>query len=139
MENLLITPYKMIFNKLQIFFIVFIFSFAVGAAEEKSIFLNKPKEKWVLESENAFVLEDKYPQAPVHLLVIPKKLVRTVLDAPPELLGEMLDLAERAARKYGIDESGFRIVINTNSEGGQHIYHLHIHVLGGRQMKWPPG
>lgn len=129
----------MILNKLQIFFIFSAFSFAVGAAEEKSIFLSKPKEKWVLESKNAFVLEDKYPQAPVHLLVIPKKLVKTVSDAPPELLGEMLDLAREAAKKYGIEESGFRIVINANSEGGQHIYHLHIHVLGGRQMKWPSG
>jgi histidine triad (HIT) family protein len=75
----------------------------------------------------------------VHLLIIPKKLIKTSLDASPELLGEMLKLANDAARKYGIDESGFRTVINTNAEGGQHVSHLHFHVLGGRQMSWPPG
>jgi histidine triad (HIT) family protein len=111
----------------------------VNGKEETSVFLNASKDKWVLESANAFVLEDKYPQAPVHLLVIPKQLVKTTLDATPELLGEMLQLAKDAARKYGIAKEGFRIVINTNPEGGQHVYHLHIHILGGRQMTWPPG
>ena len=93
----------------------------------------------MLESENAFVLEDKYPQAPVHLLVIPKQIIPNINDAPEALLGEMLELAKQAAKKYGVDTSGYRIVINTNEEGGQGVYHLHIHVLGGRQMEWPPG
>ena len=99
----------------------------------------KSKSSWVLESENAYVLEDKYPQAPIHLLVVSKEIIQTVNDAPSALLGEMLELAKKAAQKYNIDKSGFRIVINTNKEGGQGVYHLHIHVLGGRQMQWPPG
>ncbi|MCB1853527.1 MAG: HIT domain-containing protein [Halieaceae bacterium] len=105
----------------------------------ESVFSKAPKSKWVLESENAFVLEDKYPQAPVHLLVIPKQIIPNINDAPEALLGEMLELAKQAAKKYGVDTSGYRIVINTNEEGGQGVYHLHIHVLGGRQMEWPPG
>ena len=92
-----------------------------------------------MESANAYVIEDKYPQAPVHLLVISKEIIPTMLHAQQNLLGEMLALAQKTAAKYGIDESGFRTVINTNSQGGQTVYHLHIHVIGGRQMDWPPG
>ncbi len=102
-------------------------------------FNNISEERWVLESDNAFVIEDKYPQAPIHLLVISKEVVPTMLHAEERLLGEMLALAQSAAKKYGIDESGFRTVINTHPKGGQTVYHLHIHVIGGRQMKWPPG
>jgi len=69
--------------------------------EDRSIFLSKPKSEWVLESENAFVLEDKYPQAPVHLLIIPKTQIRTMINASPELLGELLELAKKAATEYG--------------------------------------
>jgi len=98
-----------------------------------------PKEKWIAESENAFVVRDIHPQAPVHLLVIPKKRVPTILQAPESLLGEMLALARRAAEQEGISKQGFRIVINTHPYGGQGVYHLHMHVLGGRQMEWPPG
>ncbi|MGE0031567.1 MAG: HIT domain-containing protein [Steroidobacteraceae bacterium] len=94
---------------------------------------------WIAESENAYVIRDHKPQAPVHLLVIPKKVIPTLLQAPPELLGEMLDLARKAAEQEGIARSGFRIVINTHPQGSQSVYHLHMHVLGGRQMKWPPG
>jgi histidine triad (HIT) family protein len=98
-----------------------------------------PRERWIAESDNAFVIEDKNPQAPVHLLVLPKKRVPTLLQAPPGLYEEMLALARQAAEQMGISRSGFRVVINTHPDGGQHVYHLHIHVLGGRQMKWPPG
>ena len=62
-----------------------------------------------------------------------------MLHAKQALLGEMLALAQKAAVKYGIDKSGFRTVINTHPEGGQTVYHLHIHIIGGRQMDWPPG
>jgi histidine triad (HIT) family protein len=98
-----------------------------------------PESSWVMESENAFVIEDKYPQAPVHLLVVSKQIISNINYAPSELLQEMMILARDAAKKYEIEESGYRIVINTNREGGQGVYHLHIHVLGARQMKWPPG
>ena len=114
-------------------------SLSVIASDKDKIFINTPKSFWVLESENAFVIKDKHPQAPVHLLIIPKKPTRTILDASPELIGEMIQLGNKAAKKYNISDSGFRIVINTNTEGGQHIYHLHMHLLGGRKMNWPPG
>ena len=104
-----------------------------------SPFENIPKERWIAESENAFVVRDKNPQAPVHLLVIPKKRVPTMLQAPEGLLGEMLALARRAAEQEGIAKDGFRVVVNTHPNGGQGVYHLHMHVLGGRQMGWPPG
>ena len=106
---------------------------------KRSPFEDAPKEKWIAESENAFVMRDKYPQAPVHLLVIPKKRIPTMLQASEALIGEMLVLARRAAEQEGLAREGFRLVINTHPQGGQGVYHLHIHVLGGRQMKWPPG
>lgn len=104
-----------------------------------SPFESIPRERWIAESENAFVIRDRSPQAPVHLLVIPKVRVPTMLQASEALLGEMLALARRAAEQEGIAREGFRLVINTHPQGGQSVYHLHIHVLGGRQMKWPPG
>lgn len=104
-----------------------------------SPFESIPRERWIAESENAFVIRDRSPEAPVHLLVISKKRVPTVLQANEALLGEMLVLARRAAEQEGIAREGFRLVVNTHPQGGQSVYHLHIHVLGGRQMKWPPG
>jgi histidine triad (HIT) family protein len=104
-----------------------------------SVFESIPKERWIAESENAFVVRDKSPQAPVHLLVIPKRRIPTMLQASPELLGEMFALARRAAEQEGVARDGFRLVVNTHPMGGQSVYHMHIHVLGGRQMKWPPG
>lgn len=104
-----------------------------------SPFESLPQDQWIAESANAYVIRDHKPQAPVHLLVIPKKRVPTLLQATPELLGEMLDLARKAAEQEGIARDGFRIVINTHPRGSQSVYHLHMHVLGGRQMTWPPG
>ena len=104
-----------------------------------SPFESVPRERWIAESGNAFVIRDRSPQAPIHLLVIPKKRIPTLLQAPEALLGEMLTLARRAAEQEGIAREGFRLVINAHPQGGQGVYHLHIHVLGGRQMAWPPG
>lgn len=101
-----------------------------------SPFENIPSEEWVGESANAFAVNDINPQAPVHMLVIPKERITTVLDASPELIAEMMELARTLAAERGVDESGFRLVINTNPQGGQTVYHLHIHVMGGRQMGW---
>lgn len=70
----------------------------------------------------------------MHLLVISKQVLPTILAADKELLGEMLELGKKVAVKYGIDQTGFRTVINTHPEGGQGVYHIHIHILGGRQM-----
>jgi histidine triad (HIT) family protein len=93
---------------------------------------------WLAESEHAYVVEDRYaPTAPVHLLVVPKQRYGSVLEPSPEVLGEMLDLARRAAGQAGIAEAGFRIVINTNPHGSQTVYHLHMHVKGGHQLREP--
>lgn len=100
---------------------------------------NISPERYIAESENAFVIRDKYPQAPVHLLIIPKKRVPTILQASPELITEMLALAKRVARQGGVENDGFRLVINTHPMGGQSVFHFHIHLLAGRQMTWPPG
>ena len=102
-------------------------------------FASIPKEKWIAESPNAFAIRDRDPQAPVHVLIISKAAIPTMLEAPAVLLAEMLDLAKVVARQEGIATAGFRLVINTLPAGGQSVYHLHIHVFGGRQMKWPPG
>lgn len=104
-----------------------------------SPFENVAPERYIAESENAFAIRDKNPQAPVHVLIIPKKRVPTILQAPPELIAEMIDLAKRVAKQEGVENDGFRIVINTHPQGGQSVFHFHIHLLGGRQMKWPPG
>jgi histidine triad (HIT) family protein len=97
------------------------------------------RERLIAESENAFVVRDINPQAPVHLLVISKKRYPTLLQTPDTLLAEMMGLARRVAEAEGIAREGFRLVVNTHPQGGQGVYHVHIHVLGGRQMRWPPG
>lgn len=105
---------------------------------EPSPFERMPSSRWIAESEHAYVIEELYaPTAPVHLLVIPKERYESVLEPPPAVLGEMLDLARRAARERGVAASGFRITINTNPHGAQTVYHLHMHVRGGKQLPEP--
>ena len=106
---------------------------------KNSPFEQAPRERWIAETENAFAVRDLNPQSPVHLLVISKKRYPTLFQAPEALLREMVALARRVAEEQGIAREGFRLVINTHPQGGQSVYHLHIHVLGGRQMRWPPG
>jgi histidine triad (HIT) family protein len=89
--------------------------------------------KVVLETDDLIVIEDVNPQAPTHLLIIPKKHFSTIIDCDDKgLMGEMLATSVEVAKKAGIAESGFRTVVNTNDEGGQTVFHLHMHVLGGR-------
>jgi histidine triad (HIT) family protein len=103
-----------------------------------SPFQEMPPSTWIAESEHAYVVEDRYaPTAPIHLLVIPKQRDSTILEPEVEVLGEMLDLARNAAHQQGIAESGFRVIINTNPRGSQTVYHLHMHVKGGRQLREP--
>ncbi len=114
------------------------------ALKEKSLGRPSPFEQtdpslWIAESENAYALKDIKPRAPHHYLIIPKKRVISVLEADPELLAEMIGLCKQVAKEAGIDEDGFRVVINTNPQGLQTVYHLHMHVLGGRQMGLPVG
>ena len=96
----------------------------------------------VLEDERAVAFADINPQAPVHLLVIPRKHIASLAEASEEdedLLGHLLLLGARLAREQGIQDAGFRAVFNTNAHAGQTVYHIHLHILGGRSMKWPPG
>ncbi len=91
---------------------------------------------------HAVVFRDVNPQTPVHLLVIPREHVESLNDTGRSdelLLGHLLRVAARAANEAGISESGYRTVINTGADGGQSVFHLHVHVLGGRPLRWPPG
>lgn len=100
-----------------------------------------PTEK-VFEDDLVVAFRDITPQAPVHLLVIPRKPLVSVADAHDDdapLLGRLLLAAARVAREAGLEERGYRLVTNVGEEGGQSVPHLHVHVLGGRQMGWPPG
>lgn len=106
---------------------------------KSSPFESIPESQWVAQSAHAFVIKNERPQAPVHLLVIPKKKIPTILQASEELIGEMFSLARKAAKESGVAEDGFRIIINTHPYGGQGVYHLHIHVLGGKELGWSPG
>lgn len=86
--------------------------------------------------------EDIRPQAPVHLLVIPKRHIERLAattESETALLGHLLSVARKMAEEKGIAKSGFRIVINSGPEGGETVSHLHLHVIGGRKMNWPPG
>ena len=96
----------------------------------------------LFEDDLCVAIQDLHPKAPVHVLVIPRKHVISLNDDTGEnkpLFGHLLAVAARMAKMKGIDGTGFRTVINTNAEGGQTVYHLHLHVLGGRPMTWPPG
>ena len=97
----------------------------------------------VYETENVLAFRDIKPQAPVHILIIPKIEIPTLREVDgknhSELLGEMYDAANKIARDEGISEDGYRIVFNCGDNGGQEVYHLHMHLLGGRRMQWPPG
>jgi len=97
----------------------------------------------VFESDTVLAFKDINPQAPVHILIIPKIEIPKVTDIKGKehavLLGEMIDVANKLAKKMGIDNDGFRLVFNCGVNGGQDVYHLHMHLLGGRKMNWPPG
>lgn len=96
----------------------------------------------VHEDELCLAFKDIDPQAPVHVLIIPKKEIVSLAEAREDnkdLLGHMLLTASQIARDVGVSESGYRLVLNTNKEGGQEVEHMHFHLLGGRQMEWPPG
>jgi histidine triad (HIT) family protein len=94
----------------------------------------------VAESTRCIAFRDVAPQAPVHVLVIPKEPHATLNDVDDaSLLGELMTLARDVAKQEGLADDGYRVVINTNDNGGQTVFHLHVHVLGGRRMAWPPG
>ena len=98
----------------------------------------KIPSKKIYEDDQVFAFHDINPQAPVHILIIPKqKAIATLNDASAEdqaLLGHMMLTAAKLAKQEGIDEAGYRLIMNCNAEGGQTVYHLHLHLVGGRQM-----
>jgi histidine triad (HIT) family protein len=98
--------------------------------------------KIVYEDDRALAFHDIGPKAPVHILVIPKKEIANLGQAGPgdeTVLGHLLLVAEKVAKEQGVAETGYRLVINNGAHAGQAVPHLHVHILGGRQLKWPPG
>lgn len=97
----------------------------------------------VYESESVLAFKDIKPQAPIHILIIPKIEIPKVTDIKgnehASLLGEMIDAANKIAKDLDIADEGFRLVFNCGNNAGQEVYHLHLHLLGGRKMNWPPG
>jgi histidine triad (HIT) family protein len=94
----------------------------------------------VAEDEHCIAFRDLHPQAPLHVLVIPREHVTSLNDVTdPALVGRLATMAARIAREEGVDGAGYRTVINTNGDGGQTVFHLHLHLLAGRRMTWPPG
>ena len=96
----------------------------------------------IYEDSEAVAFIDINPQAPVHVLIVPKKHISTSLDITDEdnvLIGHLFRLAAKIAKEKGISERGFRLVMNTNADAGQTVFHIHLHLLGGRRMHWPPG
>ena len=110
--------------------------------EEKSIFekiLNQEIESdFVFEDEEIFAINDINPVAPVHILIIPKKRINTVNDVTEEdtlLIGKMVIVAKNIAKEMGIDESGYRLLWNTNKDAMQTVFHIHLHLIGGTELK----
>ena len=100
-----------------------------------------PSDK-VFENDSILAFRDIQPQAPIHIVIIPKKHIETMNDfteADSGLISDMMLACKRIAAEQGLSENGYRIVINCNSDGGQSVSHIHAHVLGGRRMSWPPG
>jgi histidine triad (HIT) family protein len=96
----------------------------------------------VYEDEGVLVFNDINPQAPTHVLVVPKRHIASLNDLGPDddgIVGELVRRAAAIAKERGISAGGFRTVFNTNREAGQTVFHIHLHLLGGRPMHWPPG
>jgi histidine triad (HIT) family protein len=98
--------------------------------------------KLVYEDQWVIVFDDVFPQAPQHKLIIPRKHIANLNDIKKEdsnLLGHLIQTGKHLAKELDIAKTGYRLVLNTNPEGGQTVFHLHMHLLGGRPMAWPPG
>jgi histidine triad (HIT) family protein len=96
----------------------------------------------VYNDDEIMAFSDIAPRAPTHVLIIPKKHIATineVCDEDTQLLGKLIVTAKNIAKQKGLSEPGYRLVFNINSQGGQEVYHIHLHLLGGRQLTWPPG
>jgi len=96
----------------------------------------------VYENEHVLAFRDINPQAPVHVLIVPKRRIRTINEIEPgdeELVGKLFSAAREIATMEGLAEEGYRVVMNCNEAAGQTVWHIHLHLLGGRAMTWPPG
>ncbi len=94
------------------------------------------------QDESLTAFRDIHPEAPTHILIVPNKHILSTNDVQPadkELIGSMFTLAAQLARREKLDQSGYRLVVNNGRGAGQSVFHLHLHLLGGRQMHWPPG
>lgn len=100
------------------------------------------KANVVFQNDRVVAFKDITPKAPVHVLIIPRKHLASVLDIAVEdgaLIGEIFQVAGRLAQDLGLANKGFRVVVNSGADAGQSVFHLHYHLLGGRRMSWPPG
>jgi len=100
------------------------------------------KSDKVFENDHILAFNDISPKAPVHILIIPKKHIPTILDLQDSdkwIIGELFSIANSIAKEKGVAEEGFRLVMNCNKNSGQAVFHIHLHLLGGRIFKWPPG
>ncbi|PIZ04006.1 MAG: histidine triad nucleotide-binding protein [Gammaproteobacteria bacterium CG_4_10_14_0_8_um_filter_38_16] len=100
------------------------------------------KTDFVYHDEQVVAFNDIAPQAPHHILIIPKKHIATINDIAEKdnaLIGHMMQTAKKIAVELKIQDAGYRVIMNCNQNGGQAVYHIHFHLLGGRQMSWPPG
>lgn len=98
--------------------------------------------KKVYEDKNVFAFEDINPQAPIHILIVPKKHISSLNDLneeDKEIVGDIFLAAKKIAKEKNIDKSGYRTVFNTGPDAGQAVFHLHLHLLGGRKFSWPAG
>lgn len=107
-----------------------------------SMVSGKIKPDIVYEDAEVLAFRDIHPQAPTHVLVIPRQHIATLNDLEPAhaaLAGKLFLAAKQVARQEGIDQSGYRVAMNCNRDAGQAVFHIHLHVLGGRRLEWPPG
>jgi histidine triad (HIT) family protein len=96
----------------------------------------------IYQDDQVIAFDDLHPKAPIHKLIIPRRHIATLNDLDPkdkELIGHMVYVAKQFAKDLNIDEKGYRTLINCNADAGQIIFHIHLHLLGGRKMTWPPG
>ena len=108
----------------------------------KKIIDREIKSEILYEDQNVICINDINPQAPIHLLIIPKKIIETINDIDIDnkhLIADMVFAAKKIAKNLKIDKKGYRLVFNCNDDGGQTVYHIHMHFLAGRKFTWPPG
>jgi histidine triad (HIT) family protein len=108
----------------------------------EKIIMREIPAKVIWEDDDAIAFHDVNPQAPVHVLIVPKKVIPRLKDATEvhqPILGKLLLVARDIAKKLGVEESGYRIVINSGPDAGESVPHLHVHLLGKRALAWPPG